>query len=85
MDCALVREEREGATCGPDGSPLNPKNTLGSREKMAEIMFETFKVPAINVAIPARLLLFVARVAEVLRRHEGPSPKRLDSDENVKP
>ena len=84
MDCALVREEREGATCGPDGSPLNPKNTLGSREKMAEIMFETFKVPAINVAIPARLLLFV-RVAEVVRRHDGLSPKSLDSDENVKP
>ena len=80
----MVREEREGASCGPDGSPLNPKNTLGSREKMAEIMFETFKVPAINVAIPALLLLF-ARVAEVVQRHEGPSPKSLDSDENVKP
>ena len=50
---------------------------------MAEIMFETFKVPAINVAIPARLLLFV-RVAEVVRRHEWPSPKSLDSDENFK-
>ena len=25
------------------------------------------------------------RVAEVVRRHEGPSPKSLDSDENVKP
>ena len=25
------------------------------------------------------------RVAEVVRRHEGPSPKSLDSDENFKP
>ena len=61
-----------------------PLNTPENREQMAEIMFETFKVPAINVAIPARLLLFV-RVAEVVRRHEWPSPKSLDSDENVKP
>ena len=25
------------------------------------------------------------RVAEIVRRHEGPSPKSLDSDKNVKP
>ena len=25
------------------------------------------------------------RVAEVVRRHEGPSPKSLDSNENFKP
>ena len=25
------------------------------------------------------------RVAEVVRRHKGPSPKSLDSDENIKP
>ena len=27
----------------------------------------------------------VGRVAEVVRRHEGPSPKSLDSDKNFKP
>ena len=28
---------------------------------------------------------FQTRVEEVVRRHEGPSPKSLDSDENFKP
>ena len=27
----------------------------------------------------------LSRVAKVVRRHEGPSPKSLDSDENFKP
>ena len=32
-----------------------------------------------------KVVLVKLRVAEVVRRHEGPSPKSLDSDENVKP
>ena len=30
-------------------------------------------------------LLYLSRVVEVVRRHEGPSPKSLDPDENLKP
>ena len=88
IECANVQ------CCWPEGSPqcqifcfgvgsIKKRKKEYSREKMGEIMFDTFKVPAINVAIPARLLLFV-RVAEVVRRHKVPLLKSLDSDENFK-
>ena len=68
---------------------LSPKSHFPHKKK-SPFSVQSMPWPVSNLSLAASTVLWIlvfalCSVAEVVRRHEGPLPKSLDSDENFKP
>ena len=65
------------------GHHRSSKSIFGANKKVNQNIQNFFKVNMSKYATYQNCNSI--RVAEIVRRHEGPLPKSLDSDENFKP